>query len=107
MKALGQPCLLRQLAALYRRNVRQYPEAETVDGMLLLRIDAPLYFANVNPVRESLARHEAKALRAAAEQGQTINFIIIDLAPVIDVDASAIHFFTVRSAVSFDLASSW
>ncbi|KAK9802855.1 hypothetical protein WJX73_009168 [Symbiochloris irregularis] len=76
------------------RNVNQYPEAETVDGMLLLRIDSPLYFANVNPVREGLARHEAKALRAAAANGQTIDFIIIDLAPVIDVDASAIHFFT-------------
>ena len=32
------------------RNVKQYPEATEVDGMLLLRIDAALYFANVNPV---------------------------------------------------------
>ena len=31
--------------------MKQYPEATEVDGMLLLRIDAALYFANVNPVR--------------------------------------------------------
>ena len=34
-----------------RRNLKQYPEATEVDGLLLLRIDAALYFANVNPVR--------------------------------------------------------
>lgn len=78
------------------RNIRQYPEAQNVEGMLLLRIDAPLYFANVNPVRDSLSRHEAKALREAAANGSEIHFIIIDFAPVIDIDASAVHFFTVR-----------
>ena len=41
-----EPCCL-----WARRNVKQYPEATEVDGMLLLRIDAALYFANVNPVR--------------------------------------------------------
>ena len=77
------------------RNVKQYPEAEPVDGMLLMRIDAPMYFANVSPVRDSLARHEAKALVQANARGTEIHFIIIDLAPVIDIDASAVHFFTV------------
>lgn len=28
------------------RNVERYPDAETVDGVVALRIDAPLYFAN-------------------------------------------------------------
>ena len=66
-----------------------------MDGMLLLRIDAPLYFANVSPVRDSLARHEAKALAEANAEGQQIQFVIIDLSPVIDIDASAVHFLTV------------
>ena len=82
------------------RNVKQYPEAELVDGMLLLRIDAPLYFANVNPVRDALSRHEARALQRARTNNQVINFIIIDLSPVIDVDASAVHFFTVSACLS-------
>lgn len=78
-----------------RRNVKQYPEAQPVDGILMLRIDAPLYFANVSPVRNGLAKHEAKALREAANAGTSIQFIIIDLSPVIDIDASAVHFLTV------------
>ena len=64
-----------------------------MDGLLLLRIDAPLYFANVNPVKDALAKYERRAQEAAEKQGQTLHFIIIDLSPVYDVDASAIHFF--------------
>ena len=78
------------------RNVKQYPEAQQVDGLLLLRIDAPLYFANVNPVKDALAKYERRAQEAAQKQGSTLHFIIIDLSPVYDVDASAIHFFKVR-----------
>lgn len=32
------------------RNVKQYPEAQQYPGILAVRIDAPLYYANV-PVR--------------------------------------------------------
>lgn len=77
------------------RNVKQYPEARQVDGLLLLRIDAPLYFANVNPVKDALAKYERRAQEAAAKQGTTLHFIVIDLSPVYDVDASAVHFFKV------------
>ena len=75
--------------------MKQYPEARQVDGLLLLRIDAPLYFANVNPVKDALAKYERRAQEAAAKQGTTLHFIIIDLSPVYDVDASAVHFFKV------------
>ena len=66
-----------------------------MDGLQLLRIHAPLYFANVNPVKDALAKYERRAQETAAKQGQTLHFIIIDLSPVYDVDASAIHFFKV------------
>ena len=72
-----------------------------MDGLLLLRIDAPLYFANVNPVKDALAKYERRAQETAAKQGQTLHFIIIDLSPVYDVDASAIHFFKVRCRVAY------
>ena len=84
-------------ALWYCRNVKQYPEARQVEGLLLLRIDAPLYFANVNPVKDALAKYERRAQEAAEKQGQTLHFIIIDLSPVYDVDASAIHFFKVSA----------
>lgn len=41
-------------SALTYRNVKQYPEATQVDGMLLMRIDSPIYFANVATIRDAL-----------------------------------------------------
>ncbi|CAL8138753.1 unnamed protein product [Prunus armeniaca] len=35
------------------RNVEQYPNASNVPGILILEIDAPIYFANTNYLRES------------------------------------------------------
>lgn len=84
-----------------RRNVKQYPEAREVEGMLLLRVDAPLYFANVNPVKDALYKYERRAKEIAAAQGRSLHFIIIDLSPVNDIDASAVHFFKVGSPFPF------
>ncbi len=81
-----------------RRNVKQYPEAREVEGMLLLRVDAPLYFANVNPVKDALYKYEQRAKEVAAAAGRSLHFIIIDLSPVNDIDASAVHFFKVGAA---------
>jgi len=34
------------------RNVEQYPNANHVPGILILEIDAPIYFANASYLRE-------------------------------------------------------
>lgn len=34
------------------RNVEQYPNADNVPGLLILEIDAPIYFANSSYLRE-------------------------------------------------------
>jgi sulfate transporter 4 len=34
------------------RNVKQYPEAQEYDGIVIMRFDAPLYFANSEYTRE-------------------------------------------------------
>jgi len=34
------------------RNVEQYPNAKHVPGILILEIDAPIYFANAGYLRE-------------------------------------------------------
>lgn len=43
------------------RNVRQYPEASQEVGLLLVRLDAPLYFANVQYVRDRLRKYETRS----------------------------------------------
>lgn len=76
------------------RNVRQYASAETQPGMLIVRMDAPLFFANVAPVANALRRYEREATTAAAKVGAPPpHAVVIDLSPVTDFDATAVHWF--------------
>lgn len=34
------------------RNVQQYPEAYTYNGIVIVRIDAPIYFANISYIKD-------------------------------------------------------
>ncbi|KAI0488719.1 hypothetical protein KFK09_028558 [Dendrobium nobile] len=36
------------------RSILQYPEAYTYDGMVVARVDAPIYFANTSYIKFSL-----------------------------------------------------
>ena len=68
-----------------------YPEANELDNILMLRIDAPLFFANVEHVKHMIRKYETKWIKT----GRSLEFIVIDLSPVIDIDASAVHFLKV------------
>lgn len=75
--------------AVYR-NVKQYPEAERYDGIVMVRIDAPIYFANTQNVREKLQKYEQKAEEQLKESDH-VQFVILELSPVSHVDTSALH----------------
>ena len=64
------------------RNVEQFPEAETIPGLIILRIDASLYFANVVFLKEKL--HEICDRHRA-----DLKAIILDASAVNDLDSSA------------------
>jgi MFS superfamily sulfate permease-like transporter len=34
------------------RNVKQYPDSYIYHGMIILRIDSPIYFGNINFIKE-------------------------------------------------------
>lgn len=34
------------------RNIKQYPEAYTYNGIVIVRIDAPIYFANTSYIKD-------------------------------------------------------
>lgn len=58
------------------RNLANYPEAEQVEGVLALRMDAQFYFGNMAFLQETLARLEAgrrEALRAVILDASSIN----------------------------------
>lgn len=71
-----------------------YPESTELEGILMLRIDAPLFFANIEFVKSTIRKYE----NAYLARGRTFEFVIMDLSPVTDIDASAIHFLNVSTA---------
>ena len=71
------------------RSVLQYPEATVEPGIPIIRIDAPLYFANVSFVKEKIKEYEQ--LTQKDSDGQPIRFVILDMGPVLSVDSTGIH----------------
>ncbi|PIN04647.1 hypothetical protein CDL12_22816 [Handroanthus impetiginosus] len=73
------------------RNVDQYKNAHHVPGILILEIDAPIYFANTNYLRERISRwidDEEDRIRLSGETG--LQYVIIDLSAVGNIDTSGI-----------------
>ena len=63
-------------------DVTRYPEARQLDGLVLFRWDAPLFFANAEQFREQV---EA-AIAAAATPTR---WVIVAAEPVTDIDMTA------------------
>lgn len=63
------------------RNIRNFPEAEQVPGVLALRVDAQLYFGNVSFLKDTLRRLEAERGSLAA--------VVIDASGMNNLDSSA------------------
>ncbi|KAI7843851.1 hypothetical protein COHA_002402 [Chlorella ohadii] len=74
------------------RSTKQYPEAEPQPNVLILRIDSPIWFANVESVKEFVRTSITRQSKAAAEGGDRVRAVVLDLSPVTDVDATGIHF---------------
>lgn len=74
------------------RNIEQYPDANRVLGMLIVRVDSAIYFSNSNYVRERILRwlsDEEETLKASNEP--KIQFLVIEMSPITDIDTSGIH----------------
>lgn len=64
------------------RNIKRYPEVKTYREVLILRIDASLYFANMGFFEDRLRR--------GLMERPEVKWVIIDLSGVNDIDAVAI-----------------
>lgn len=75
------------------RNIKQYPEAERYDGLVLMRIDAPLYFANAQNVRDKIRKYRLYAEKELEERspGAQVKYLVLDMSPVSHLDTSALH----------------
>lgn len=75
------------------RNVKQYPEAYTYNGIVIVRIDAPIYFANISYIKDRLREYEV-VVDSSTRRGpevERINFVILEMAPVTYIDSSAVQ----------------
>ena len=64
-------------------DIERHPEAEQFVGLLILRVDRILFFANANGIRD----HAKKLIREAPGQVSTV---IINLAPVALIDVTGL-----------------
>ena len=62
-------------------DVASYPEAEQLDGLVLYRFDAPLFFANARTFREEI--------RKLANTEPPPRWIVVAAEPITDVDTTA------------------
>ncbi|WOG96229.1 hypothetical protein DCAR_0415563 [Daucus carota subsp. sativus] len=75
------------------RNIRQYPEAYRYSGIVVVRIDAPIYFANISYIKDRLREYELE-IDEPTRRGpelERVYFVILEMAPVTYIDSSAIQ----------------
>ncbi|KAL1201316.1 Sulfate transporter 4.1 [Cardamine amara subsp. amara] len=75
------------------RNIKQYPEAYTYNGIVIVRIDAPIYFANISYIKDRLREYEV-AVDKYTNRGlevERIYFVILEMSPVTHIDSSAVE----------------
>ena len=68
------------LAGLH--NIEDYPDAETIPGLVIFRYDAPLFFANAQDFR-------ARAIRAVETQADPIAWFLLNVEAIVELDATA------------------
>ncbi|WP_070119310.1 SulP family inorganic anion transporter [Bacillus marinisedimentorum] len=65
------------------RNIERVPEADTDPQVLIFRIDASLYFANMSFLEDKLC--------AKMQERQELKWIVLDFSAVNSIDAVALH----------------
>lgn len=80
--------------AIYR-NVDQYPEATKIPGVMIVRVDSAIYFSNSEYVKDRILRWLIDEQEKADEsQLPKIEFVVIEMSPVINIDTSGINALT-------------
>ncbi|XP_022771140.1 sulfate transporter 3.1-like isoform X2 [Durio zibethinus] len=73
------------------RNVEQYPKTDNVPGVLILEIDAPIYFANSSYLRERISRWiDEEEDKPKSTEETSLQYVILDMSAVGNIDTSGI-----------------
>ncbi|GAX15830.1 hypothetical protein FisN_3Lh277 [Fistulifera solaris] len=69
-------------------NIKQYPEADHYNGVVLIRIEGSLYFANIEYVREKIMQYLREGYIESETQSR---YLVLDFSPVAHIDTSALY----------------
>ncbi|KAI9103574.1 hypothetical protein K1719_023197 [Acacia pycnantha] len=76
------------------RNIFQYPNATQIPQMLIIRVDSAIYFSNSNYIKDRILRWLQDEDEHRKESSfPTIQYLIVEMSPVTDIDTSGIHAF--------------
>ncbi len=67
------------------RNVDRFPEAETIEGIRIVRVDAALSFVNANQVKKLLVSQSFGA------DGLPVRALVVDASGINDIDATGVE----------------
>jgi SulP family sulfate permease len=65
-------------------NIDDYPEAETIPGLVVYRYDAPLFFANAEDFKR-------RALAAVERQREPVEWFVLNVEANVEVDFTALE----------------
>ncbi|PHT33325.1 putative sulfate transporter 3.4 [Capsicum baccatum] len=75
------------------RNLDHYKEAMSVDGCLILSIEAPINFANATYLKERISRWIQDYEAEGAMKQSALRFVVLDLSAVSAIDTSGVSLF--------------
>jgi len=85
--------LITSLSPDFSHILLNQKEAERYDGLVIARVDAPIYFANAARVRDKIRSYKREAMEELQERNSemTVQYIILDFSPVSRVDTTGLH----------------
>jgi high affinity sulfate transporter 1 len=66
-------------------DISRYPEAERLSGLVILRWDAPLFFANASLFRDRVR----DLVKAGDGEGGAVRWVVVAAEPITDIDTTA------------------
>lgn len=74
------------------RSREQYPDATRVPGILILRIDSPIFFANCTYLKERILRWIEEEEETLGKLNQhALRYVVLDMGSVTSIDTSGIN----------------
>ncbi|WIA34220.1 hypothetical protein OEZ86_012573 [Tetradesmus obliquus] len=73
------------------RNVKQFPNSQVLPGIAACRVDAPMYFANVQYIHDRLRKYVARAGQYSEAGGMPLQYLLLDMSPVTHIDSTGAH----------------